>query len=180
MKKTVICILISIITAAAVAGQSGPGTVELSFTYTRQIGFGSNQFAVWITDAGNNYIKTLYATRFTASGGYAKRPQSIPGWVSVSGIAGKSKVQVDALTGATPKAGRLSYQWDGTNEAGAAVPAGEYRIFLEASLRNENRVLYSAPVQLGGSSAPAELQPQYFGADTKARAMISDVNVVYR
>jgi hypothetical protein len=156
---------------------SGPGTVEISFTYTRQGGFGSNQFALWITDARGGYIKTLYATRFTASGGYAKRPQSIPDWVKQSGLAGLSKAQADAVSGATPRTGGLSYRWDGTNQAGAAVPPGEYRVFLEASLRNENRVLYSAPVQPGASSGPVELRPQYFGNDTKVRAMISNVKV---
>jgi hypothetical protein len=151
--------------------------VEVSFTYTRQGGFGSNQFAVWIADAQGKYVKTLYATRFTASGGYAKRPQSIPDWVKQSRIAAMGKAQADALTGATPKTGRMSYHWDGTDHAGAVLPPGEYRVFVEGSLRNENRVLYSAPVQLGASSAPVELRPQYFGTDAKVRAMIGNVTV---
>jgi hypothetical protein len=172
-------VLFGIMMSVGVFAQSasGSGTVEISFTYTRQGGFGSNQFAVWITDAQGRYIKTLYATRFTAAGGYAKRPQSIPDWVKLSGLAGMSKAQADALSGATPKTGALSYRWDGTNQAGAALPPGEYRVFLEASLRNENRALYSAPVQLGASSGPVELRPQYFGNDTKVRAMISNVKV---
>jgi hypothetical protein len=162
---------------------SGSGGLEVSFTYTRQSGFGSNQFALWIEDAQGRYVKTLYATRFTASGGYAKRAQSIPDWVRQSGIAGLSKVQADALTGATPRTGRLSYRWDGTNQAGAAVPPGEYQVVLEASLRNENRVLYRAPVQLGdsaGASGEPELEPRYFGNDTKVRAMIREVRVSQR
>jgi hypothetical protein len=136
--------------------------------------------SLWITDARDGYIKTLYATRFTASGGYVKRPQSIPDWVKLSSLAGMSKAQADALSGATPRTGALTYRWDGTNQAGAVVPAGEYRVFLEASLRNENRALYSAPVQLGASSGPVELQPQYFGNDTKVRAMISSVKVLVK
>jgi hypothetical protein len=178
-KFSVPLVLFGLIILTGVSAQSaaGSGTVEISFTYTRQGGFGSNQFALWIEDAQGRYVKTLYATRFTASGGYAKRPQSIPDWVKQSGLANMNKVQVDALTGATPKAGVLRYRWDGTGQAGAALPPGEYRVFLEASLRNENRVLYSAPVQLGAASGPVELRPQYFGNDTKVRAMISGVNV---
>jgi hypothetical protein len=155
----------------------GLGTVEISFAYTRQSGFASTQSAVWIEDAQGRHVKTLYATRFTAEGGYALRPQSIPDWVKKSGLAGMSKTQVDAFTGATPKMGLLSYRWDGTDQTGAAVSAGEYRILLEASLRGENRVLYSAPVRLGASSGPVELQPQYFGNDTKDRVMIGGVKV---
>jgi hypothetical protein len=180
MKKSVVFfVFMGLMAGAGVFAQSlsASRSVELSFTYTRQGGFGSNQFAVWITDAQGNHVKTLYATRFTASGGYAKRPQSIPDWVKQSGIASMSKTQVDALTGATPRTGSLRYRWDGTDQAGAAAPAGEYRVFLEASLRDQNRVLYSAPVQLGASSAPVELEPRYFGGDTKVRAMISGVKV---
>lgn len=154
-------------------------TVEVSFAYTRQGGFGSNQFALWIEDVQGRCVKTLYATRFTASGGYARRPQSIPDWVRQSGLANMSKGQVDAFTGATPRTGVLSYRWDGTNQAGEALSPGEYRVFLEASLRNENRVLYSATVQLGASSGPVEIQPRYFGNDTKVRAMISNVRVSF-
>jgi hypothetical protein len=181
LKRPLFLVLVGMTVFAGVFAQSdsGAGTVEISFTYTRQGGFGSNQFALWITDAQGNYVKTLYATRFTASGGYAKRPQSIPDWVKLSGLAGMSKDQADAFTGATPRTGVLSYRWDGTNQAGEAVPPGEYQVFLEASLRNENRVLYSATVHLGASSGPVELQPRYFGNDTKARAMISGVKVSF-
>jgi hypothetical protein len=154
-------------------------TVEVSFTYTRQGGFGSNQFALWIEDVQGRCVKTLYATRFTASGGYARRPQSIPDWVRQSGLAGMDKAQVDAFTGATPRTGALRYRWDGTDQAGAALPPGEYRVFLEASLRNENRVLYSAPVRLGASSGPVEIQPRYFGDARRERAMISGVKVSF-
>jgi hypothetical protein len=159
--------------------QSASGAVEVSFAYARQKGFSSNQFAVWITDAGGNYVKTLYATRFTASGGYAKRPQSIPVWVERSGLAGMSEAQVDAFTGATPQPGNVSYRWDGTDRTGAALPPGEYRVYVEASFRDKNRVLYSASVQIGTSFGPMEPKPQYFGNDTKARGMISGVKVSF-
>jgi hypothetical protein len=180
LKQPLFFVLLGMMAFAGVFAESasGSGAVEIFFTYTRQGGFGSNQFALWITDAQGRYIKTLYATRFTASGGYAKRPQSIPDWVKLSGLAGMGKAQADALSGATPKTGLLRYRWDGTDQAGAVVPPGEYRVFLEASLRNENRVLYSAPVRLGSASGPVEIQPQYFGSDTKVRSMISGVNVL--
>lgn len=50
------------------------GSVEVSFHYARQKGFSSNQFAVWVEDSGGRFVKTLYATGFTASGGYKKKP----------------------------------------------------------------------------------------------------------
>jgi hypothetical protein len=80
----------------------------------------------------------------------------------------------------------LTYRWDGTNQAGLAVGAGEYRLFLEASLRNENRVVYSAVLPLNGSNAGArrnaEVKAEYFGnanaAGTAERGMIDGVQVL--
>ncbi|GHV26290.1 hypothetical protein AGMMS4952_06030 [Spirochaetia bacterium] len=171
---------------SSAAAQSQPVAAELSFSYTRQGGSGSNQFAAWIEDARGNYVKTLYATRFTASGGWERRPLSILQWVKQSGLAKLSKPQIDAFTGPTPKPGKLTYRWDGTNQAGAAVPAGEYRLFLEATLRNENRVVYSAVVPHSGSSTGArrnaEVKAEYFGnangTDTAEREMIGGVQVL--
>jgi hypothetical protein len=169
---------------------NGGGHAEVSFTFTRQSGFASNQFAVWVEDAGGKLVKTLYATRFTAAGGFKKRPSSIPLWVKQASLEKLGKQEVDALTGATPKTGGLVYVWDGTNQAGAAVPAGEYRVFLEATLRNDDRVLYSAAVRIGGAGSAgtadgkaltdAPAQAQYFGKDSPERKMISNVRVSYR
>jgi hypothetical protein len=178
-KMCVVLSLVFICGGAFAQSASGSGGVEVSFTFTRQGGFGSNQFAVWIADAGGNYVKTLYATRFTAGGGFAKRPQSIPGWVKQSGLAGMEKKAVDALTGATPRTGTQSYRWDGTSQAGTAVPPGVYQVFVEASLRNENRALYRAAVELGGPGGEAAVQSEYFGKSVKERNMISGVKVTY-
>jgi hypothetical protein len=180
MKKIWAVLFLMMICGGAFAqSASGPRGVEASFTFTRQGGFGSNQFAVWIADADGNYVKTLYSTRFTASGGYAKRPQSIPEWVKRSGLAGMGKAQADALTGATPRTGKQSYRWDGTGQSGTAVPPGAYQVFVEASLRNEKRVLYSAVVEIGGPAGETAVQSQYFGGNAKERNMISDLRVTY-
>ena len=152
--------------------------VEVSFTYTKQGGFSSNQFAVWIEDAQGRYVKTLYATRFTAAGGWQKREQSLPLWVKQSNLAAMNKAQVDALTGPTPKSGSVRYVWDGKDSAGRPVPAGEYRVLVEATLRGESSVLYTALIKLGerGTVKP---QARYSGSDTKERGMIGQVTVSY-
>ncbi len=134
--------------------------VVISFDFARQSGYASNQFAVWIEDAGGNYIKTLYATRYTASGGYKNRPDSIPLWVERSDPA--NMADVDAVTGPTPKAGEQSFIWDCTDASGAPVPAGTYKYFVEGSLRWKNRVLYSGEIGVGGGAAESEAQAEYF------------------
>jgi hypothetical protein len=162
---------------------SSPASAEISFTFNRQTGSSSNQYAVWVEDSRGNLVKTLYATRYTANGGWERRPQSIPLWVNRSGLSTMAKRDIDAITGATPRTGTQSYRWDGTDKNGNPLAAGEYQVFLEATLRGENRVIYSAPIPLGsdtGSQGEAQVKAEYFGSGTSERNMIEGVKVVYR
>ena len=184
MKKSLLVLLLAgavlvlfvQINAFTQASSAGAFKVEVSFTYTKQSGTASNQFAVWIEDAQGHYIKTLYATRFTAAGGWQRRPFSLPQWVKQSNIAGMNKTQIDALTGPTPKAGDLRYVWDGTDSTGRTVSAGEYRVLVEATLRNENQVIYTATVKLG-EKGQTTARAQYAGSGTAERGMIGPVTV---
>ncbi|MDR2393216.1 MAG: DUF2271 domain-containing protein [Treponema sp.] len=164
---------------SSLAAQS-PGNVEIRFSYIRQAGSGSNQFAIWVEDAQARVIKTIYATRFTAQGGWERRPEAIPQWVKQSGLAQMNQAQIDAFTGATPPAGSLNYQWDGTDQKGAAVPPGTYQVYVEASLRGENRVVYQALVEIGGGSREIQAQARYFGNSRGERNMIGPVTVRYK
>jgi hypothetical protein len=180
MKRLVFLFAVFMVIATGAMAQqpASPYAVELSFTFNRQIGPGSNQFAAWIEDAKGGYIKTLYATRFTANGGWKRRETSIPLWVKKSALAALSKDQVDALTGATPGAGTLTYRWDGTDSRGAALPAGDYVVILEATLRNDNQVYYRAPVRIGQGAGNTQVSVEYAGTGAeKERAMISGVTV---
>ena len=170
--------VLALTVATAQDASAGQAVAELSFTFTKQSGHSSNQFAVWVEDAGGVYVKTLYATRYTANGGYKRRATSLPQWVKQSGLAGMSKAQVDALTGATPKTGTLTYRWDGTDSLGAALPAGNYVIRLEGTLRGENQVYYRAPVQIGQEGVrpgAVEVSVEYTGTANAERSMISGV-----
>ena len=152
--------------------------VEVRFDYARQTKMASNQFAVWIEDAQGRYIKTLYATKYTAAGGWKRREQSIPLWVRQSNLAEMSATQIDAISGPTPRSGALSYTWDGTDSTGRPLPNGEYRVLVEASLYQENRVLYTATVRLG-ANGQTNAQAQYFGSSTAERRMLGAVTVTY-
>ena len=164
-----------VLTVSALTGAAAQTAAELSFSFTRQSGFASNQFAVWIEDSRGAHIKTLYATRFTADGGWKKRPASIPLWVKQSGLSGMTKSQIDSLSGATPKSGTLTCRWDGTDSRGAALPAGDYVIFLEGTLRGENQVIYRAPIRLGQGARAAEVSVEYIGKPGSESAMIGNV-----
>jgi len=178
MKKALFfLILFTVIFGSAVYAQTPK--VDITFAFTRLSGFSTNQYAIWIEDSNGKLVKTLYATKFTATGGYAKRPESIPTWVQKSGLKSLSKNEVDALTGATPRTGNQSYSWDGKDKNGNVSPPGVYRIFLEATVRAENRVLYSASFTLG-TAAELEPAPEYTGTDTKDRHMIDKVKIRVR
>ncbi len=151
------------------------GSLTVTFDFEKQSGYASNQFAVWIEDADGNFIKTLYATRFTANGGYKNRPDAIPTWVEKSGLASMPKNDVDAITGATPKAGTLAYTWDLTDANGDAVPSGEYSFFVEGNLRWKNRVLYSGSIKIDNAPTTAEASAKYlYEASGDQPALTSD------
>jgi len=159
----------TVITAAALllitfysCAGAGPDKAFIEFEYQKPSGRASNQFAVWIEDAGGNYIKTLYATRYTANGGYRNRPDCIPTWVEKSGLASMQKSEIDAISGATPRAGALSYTWDLTDASGEKVSPGEYNFFVEGSLRWKNRVLYSGKITLGDNPITVQADAKFF------------------
>jgi hypothetical protein len=177
IKLFVFCVLFAALPLTYSAAQT-TAAAELTFTYTRQSGAASNQFAVWIEDAQGRYIKTLYAARWTANGGWRRRETSIPIWVRVSNLVNLTAAQIDAVSGATPRSsGALTYTWDGTDSQGTAVPAGDYVIFLEGTLRWEHQVLYRAPIRLGQGTAMAEVSVEYSSDPVPERTMISDVTV---
>ena len=173
MKRIFVYVLLMVFALAGAAAQQA--AAEVSFSFTRQSGSGSNQFAVWVEDAQGVHVKTLYATRFTANGGWQRRPTSIPLWVKQSSLSGMNKAQVDALTGATPRSGTLTYRWDGADSRGAPLPVGNYVIILEGTLRGDNQVVYRAPIRLGQGAATAEVSVEYIGKAGSESAMIGNV-----
>jgi len=167
-------VLMVIVHAGTAAQQTA---VELTFNFSRQSGAASNQYAIWIEDAHGRHIKTIYATRWTANGGWSRRPTSIPLWVKQAGVSEMTSAQIDAVSGATPRTGDLTFMWDGTNSRGMSVPAGNYILVIEGTLRWENIVYYRAPIALGQGAANANVNVEYLGDSTSERSMISNVRV---
>lgn len=163
--------------AATTTAVPAHNVVTISFTFNRTKTIASNQFAVWIEDAGGKLVKTLFVTNFTASGGWKARPDAIPGWTGKSGISSGAKA--DTHSGATPKSGPLTYIWDGTDENGKAVPAGDYKFFVEGTIFWKDDVTYSGAVRLGGAAATVSADPSYTTDAAKISDMITDVRAVY-
>ncbi|MDR1540089.1 MAG: DUF2271 domain-containing protein [Clostridiales bacterium] len=155
------------------------GALEISFKYERQSGSGSNQFAVWVEDSEGNYIKTIFATSFTATGGWSYRENSIPIWVEASDLKSRGEAWIDAVSSATPASGDLAFTWDLSDDEGHPVSAGVYYIRLEATLRQEDRVSYTALIALGSDAQETQPQAEYIGDGQGERHMIGNVSVKY-
>ena len=82
--------------------------LEISFHF-RCGGIASSQYAIWIEDGTGRLVRTLYATSFTAEGGYEYREDALPIWVSKAKPQTLSSTQIDAITGATPRNGVMTY-----------------------------------------------------------------------
>ena len=161
------------------------GEVVISFEFVRQSGAASNQYAVWIEDMDGNLIKSLYASSWTADGGYKTRPDSIALWVERASLANMSSIEVDAISGATPRTGSQSHIWDLTDLSGNTVLQGDYKIFIEGTLRWKNFVLYTGIISIGNDpvTVVAEATFHFEGtdrydaltADSVESKMITDV-----
>jgi len=165
------------------------GELVVSFDFNRQSGAASNQHAVWIEDMDGNVVRTLFASRWTADGGYRRRPDSIALWAQRAGLAEMTSAEVNAVSGATPSTGHQSYTWDLTDDNGCTVPPGDYIIFVEGTLRWKNFVLYSAVITLGADSVTVNATAEFtyegdgrYGAldeDAVENNMIGSVTVVF-
>ena len=175
MKRLFLILLAAAFAVPYAAAQQA--AAEVSLTFTRQSGRASNQFAVWVEDAQGRHVRTLYATRWTAAGGWRRRPTSIPVWVSRSGLAEMPRGQVDAVSGATGQTGRRTFVWDGTDGNGSPVPPGNYVIFVEGTLRWENQALFRAPISVGQGPAQAAVSVEFAGDSAAERGMLSEVSV---
>jgi len=156
----------------------------ISFTYYRRSKIltpASGQVAVWIEDEHGNYVKSIYASQFTANGGFAKRPDALRTWVAKSNWGNASQSEVDAVSGATPSSGITTVIWDGLDKEGYPVEAGNYVVMVEGTIYREKQVLYRGELEIGGEPFSATLEPQYNPLDVADnKAMIENVTLSYR
>ena len=123
--------------------------VQISFDYSHMSTIASNQFAIWVEDDAGNLIKTLYVTDFTgARRGYERRDMSLSHWVKAADPARMTDDELDAVSGATPQQGTLTYFWDLTDDSNNPVTDGVHHIFVEGSLYWESSILFSAEIDL--------------------------------
>lgn len=149
------------------------GTLTVSLNFTHGNTLASNQYAIWVEDNEGNLIRTIFVTAFTGNGGYERRKDACPTWVSKAHPSDLSETEVDAFTGATPSNGRHSYSWDGKNDKSNHVKAGTYKIFVEGTLYWSSRVLYQGSFNYGGQDQNVTLTPSFSSDDDTNRDMLT-------
>ena len=165
-----------------------PGSVEISFNYTKQAGPGSNQYAVWIENAEGQVVKTLFVTEFTAKGrsrdgskparGYTYRTSCTPTWVQHVNAEALTDEQMDAFTGATPaESGVQTFTWDFTDQAGKPVAKGTYRFYVEATYNGASVVTHTGTVVSGAPAGNLPVETSYIEKSDERIDMITDVHV---
>ena len=177
-----LAVLSVIIAMPATAQRSKKATaVELSFNDQKQAGAGSNQWAVWVENSEGKVVRTLTVTSFTSKGrggrrGYTFRPTCVPTWVKNAGAEQMSDEQIDAVTGATPKeSGIQTYTWDFKDADGKEVPAGDYKIYLEATLYFNSIILYSGSFSTKDKAGEIKLTSTLTEEDEVHKNMVTEV-----
>jgi hypothetical protein len=153
--------------------------LEFSFAYNKQRMVASSQYAFWIEDMDGNYINTVYVTRYTAKDGHIRRPKSLPLWVAAARPADLSASELDTIAGATPKSGKYLVVWDFTDRDGKPATDTQYRYFIEATMFNDDDVLYSGVIEAGEQAWAYNPAPAYTVPDSEYKEMIAHVRVAY-
>ena len=165
--------------------------LEVSFDYQRQAGPGSNQYAVWIENEKGDVVKTLFVTSYTTKGrarggeqpkrGYIVRPACVPTWVKTVKADEKTDQQLDAVTGATPQAGGTqTFTWDFTDEQGKAVPQGNYKVVVEATLFFDSDIIYLGTFSTKDKEGDVKLTSTLTKEDEQHKNMVTNVKAVLK
>ena len=197
-KKLFIAIFAAMLLAMPAMVQSKKGqaaqkakTLEVSFDYQRQAGPGSNQYAVWIENEKGEVVKTLFVTSYTTKGrtrpgeepmrGYVKRPNCVPTWVKAAKAAEQTDQQLDAITGATPQAsGSQTFTWNFTDQQGKAVPKGNYKVIVEATLYQNSDIIYTGTFSTKDKAGSIKLTSTLTEPDEKHKDMVTNVKAIIR
>ncbi|MCF6473050.1 DUF2271 domain-containing protein [Nonomuraea sp. MG754425] len=156
------------------------GLVRVDYRLTRLSQLASNQLAVWIEDADGGYVRTLFATSYTANGGYVRRPMSLPLWRERANWERATEAEVRSASRPAQDSGAHSLYWDGTDHQGRPVPAGTYVYRVEGNLLWENRVLFTGSITLGDTADSSTAGVEYLPDAARAEGeMIAEVRAAF-
>ena len=87
----------------------------------------------------------------------------------------RSDYYVDAIAGATPKvSGSQSYAWNLKDINGNTVSPGEYKFFVEGSLRWKNYVLYSGVITISDEPVTVQADVEFVYEKSNNQAALTE------
>lgn len=156
------------------------GLVRIDYQLNRLPRLASNQLAIWVEDAAGRYVRTLFATSFTANGGFERRPMSLPLWRESSGWDAAADSEVKAVSRPAQDSGKQSVYWDTTDRSGRPVPAGSYTYRVEGNVLWEKRVLFTGAIEVGEAPHVSRPRVEFLPAETgQEPALVADINASF-
>lgn len=133
-------------------------TIELSFRMNKVEALtSSDQMVVWIEKPDSTFIQTLFISEYLAYGGF-NISSVCPDWSGRSGWKEISKENFDAVTGATPTPGKITFKLKVPKDK---VPDGEYRVSVEVHLAENYNELYSGLINLSNKKCGGVMKVKY-------------------
>ncbi|MFD5315918.1 DUF2271 domain-containing protein [Streptomyces sp. NPDC127098] len=156
------------------------GLVRVSYRLHRIPTHASNQIAVWIEDADGAYVRTLFATSFTANGGYDRRPESLPRWRQTAGWSDASTEEIESASRPAQDEGEHTLYWDGTDRDGVPVRPGRYTYRVEGNVLWERRVLHTGTIELGTVASASRAEVEYLPEEAREEpVLVEDVRASF-
>ena len=90
-----------------------------------------------------------------------------------------NQAEIDAVSKATPKQGNVNIIWDCKDDDGKLVKDRNYKIVVEATIYQDNNVLYTAEINIGSKANSQIAVPQYSKAGAKDIDIIKNVKVSF-
>jgi hypothetical protein len=164
-------------TSSAPSSSSGKqensmGLVGIQYRLHHLDRLASNQIAIWIEDERGNFVKTLFATSFTANGGYISRPESLPEWRKAANWKNASKATIERVARPEQPEGNHTVYWDCTDEAGKPVKPGTYSYKIEGNIQWENRVVFTGKIVIGSRENSANASAVYYPASAANKGIL--------
>jgi thiamine biosynthesis lipoprotein ApbE len=142
--------------AAEQAGGGSAGLLTVSLELARQAGMARRPYvAVWVEDKDRFPVRTV-ALWYDGKARYLPELRAWYRADRLRSMAEGSQI-VDTVTSATRSAGKYTLQWDGKDNAGKAVAAGAYTIYIEAAREHGTYQMIRQDIDLAGGAKHIDL-----------------------
>lgn len=142
MKKILPSLLLGAVLSCNTIAASEPHQVEFVIPQLNTAKYQRPFIAVWVERKGERQAVSTVSVWFDDK----KWLKDIRRWWRKAGRYGQA---VDGVTSATRAPGQYTLQWDGTDNQGNALPAGDYTLYLEAVREHGDRTLLKQKISLG-------------------------------